>query len=326
MQRPRPLALAPLLAPLLLLAGCGADRAEERQKLALHREFASKYFEEGQLLQAENQVDLGLEIDSSDDKLRLMKAWIRQKRGSPEDVLTAEALFREIVPAGDFRAMLGLGQALERKGVMYWESAGPVERGERETRAADPAKRGEELRKLAQAAWKDSIRWYEATLEAKPGYLEAVNGLQRVCGLIGDLDKSLEWSNELLEQGSRETDFWRAELARPDLRAVEEQEYRKLLGASAKLLIETHLAASTTLVQLGRGDEALPHLDSAAALDPERAEIYSRRAQLHKDAGRLSEAREDIQRFLRLSMLPVEHPDMRRAYDLLEECELARQR
>lgn len=319
------LALLALLSSTALCA-CNSDAAEERQKLALHHEFARKYFDNGQLAMAETQVDMGLAIDSKDDKLRLMKAWIRQKRGAPEDVLMAEKLFRDLARDGDYRATLGLGQALERKGVMYFEAAGPVERGERETRAADPARRGEELRALAKSAWKDSVRWYETTLEKKPNYLEAVNGLQRVCALLGDLDRSLEWSNMLLTQGAREMDFWREELKRPDLRAVEEEECRKLLAASTTLLSETHLAASTSLVQLGRADEALPHLDSAAALEPERAEIYSRRAQLHKDAGRLAEAREDIQRFLRLSMLPVEHPDMRRAYDLLQECEVARTR
>jgi Tfp pilus assembly protein PilF len=318
--------LALVLASSAALCACSSDKAEERQKLALHHEFARKYFDNGQLALAETQVDMGLEIDASDEKLRLMKAWILQKRDRPEDVLAAEKMFRELVRKGDFRATLGLGQALERKGVMYWSAAGPVERGERETRAADPARRGEELRGLAKGAWKESVRWYDATLEKKPGYLEAVNGLQRVCALLGDLDKSLEWSNMLLTQGAREMDFWREELKRPDLTAVEEEECRKLLAASSKLMSETHLAASTSLVQLGRAAEALPHLDSAAALEPERAEIYSRRAQLHKDAGRIPEAREDIQRFLKLSMLPVEHPDMRRAYDLLQECDVALRR
>ena len=312
-----------LCAALLACACQSSDEADPDQKIAMHREFGRKYFENGQLVLAEQQVDLGLSIDADDAKLRLMKAWIRQKRGLPEDVLLAESLFRDLVGDGDYRALLGLGQALERKGVLYWESAGPVERGERETKAADPKKRAAQMRIEAGEYWRESVDWYEKTLAKKSGEIQAVNGLQRVWVLLGDLEQSLRWSNALLEQSEREIEFWRTELQRVDLRAAEEDEFRRLLSSSAKLLVETHLAASTSLVKLGRAEEALPHLDQALALEPARAEIFSRRAQLHREVGRLREARDDIQQFLKLSTLAVDHPDMRKAFDLLAECEVA---
>ena len=307
----------------LLVSACqSTDAAEQQQQLTLHREFARKYFENNQLVLAEQQADLGLEIESDDPQLRLMKAWIRQKRGGAEDVLLAERLFRDLVDDGDYRATLGLGQALERKGVLYWESAASVERGERPTKSSDPVARAEEMRQEARDFWHESVEWYEETLALKSGELQAVNGLQRVWALIGDLEQSLHWSNALLEQSEREIEYWRAELQRPDLRAVEEDECRRLLNASTALMVETHLVASTSLVQLGRRQEALPHLDRAIELAPDRAGSYSRRAQLNHDFGNVRAARADLEQFLRLSTLPVDHPDMRRAFDLLADCEV----
>ena len=63
------LALTPLVAP-----ACKTDEGgvTDEQRIALHREFARKYFDAGEFAQAENQVNLGLEIDSDDQGLLLL--------------------------------------------------------------------------------------------------------------------------------------------------------------------------------------------------------------------------------------------------------------
>ena len=313
-----------LLAASTLLGACSSTSGPDpEQQLKLHREFAQTYYEAGQYEQAAQQIELGLEIEPGDDGLLLMMAWIHIKRGTPDDIGAAEKLFRDLARGGDFRATLGLGEALERKGVAYWESAAAVESGQRTTTAADPTKRAVEMRKQAEKDWVESVKWYERTLELKAGSIQAINGLQRVWALRGDLQQSLKWSETLLAQSEKEVGFWRTELERPDLSAKEEAEYRRLLRGSAALLAETHLQASTSLVQLGRKADAIPHLDAALELVPEQADIYSRRAQLNHELGRMREARDDVQQFIRRSALPVEHPDMQRALDLLAECEQA---
>ena len=325
--RPQPAMQIKLIALVLatsIVASCNStpNGPDPEQQLKLHREFAQTYFETNQLAQAEQQADLGLAIEPKDDALLLIKAWTHQKRGTTDDVLFAEKLFRDLGDE-DYRATLGLAEALERKGVLYWESATAVDSGARATNAADPAKRAQELREDAQGFWAESSAAYDRTLELKSGSIQAMNGLQRVWALRGDLAKSLEWSEALLAQSAKEVAFWRSELKRADLRANEEADFRRMLAGSARLLVETHLQASTALVGLGRKEDALPHLDSALELAPDKADVYCRRAQLQHGLGRFAQARDDLKLFLKLSSLPIEHPTMHRALNLLAECERA---
>jgi len=315
-----------IVAALFSLAACsstdegGLSKADQ---LNLHVEYAKKFFSDGQYAQAEQQADLGLALSRKDHELLLIKGWVRIKRGRTDDVLMAERIFRDIDSSDDYRAHIGLGEALERKGVLYWESAKAVESGERATNAADPAKRAKELRVDAERFWAESEALYKRALESKSSAIQAINGLQRVAALRGDHEQALAWSERLLETSQQELAFWRKDLQRPNLNADDENAIRRLLNGGEQLVLETHLQASTMLVKLGRKAEGVAHLDAATELAPDRAEIYSRRAQLLHELGDHQRARADIQAFLKLSKLPVDHPDVQRALDLLTECEVA---
>jgi tetratricopeptide (TPR) repeat protein len=314
------------LTALLLLASCSSTDEtglSKTERLNLHREYAMKFFSTGEYAQAERQADLGLDLDRYEPELLLIKGWVHIKRGKTDNVLYAERVFRDLVKNGDYRARIGLGEALERKGVLFWNSADAVESGDRATPASDPAKRAEELRRDAKKMWQESRSQYEQALEKKPDAVQAINGLQRVSALQGDHAAALTWSLQLLELSRSELDYWRAELKRPNLVAAQEEETRRYIAGGEKLVLETHLQASGLLVTLGRKDEALAQLDSALALAPGRAEIYSRRAQLHRDLGYHERARADIEQFLKRSTLELNHPDVQRALDLLSECEVA---
>ncbi|MBM3986584.1 MAG: hypothetical protein FJ294_01330 [Planctomycetes bacterium] len=312
------LAFVPLLAP-----ACKTDEGgvTDEQRITLHREFARKYYDAGEFAQAEHQVNLGLELDDQDQGLLLMKAWMRLRAGGRDDLFVAEKLFREQARAKDYRALLGLAETRERQGVLYRESAESIESGQSATRATDPKKRGLELRHDAAAAWKEARTNYLAVLEARPSEVPALNGLQRVCALEGDLEGSLGWSRKLLEVAGVEIEFWKSDLQRANLSALEEGELRRRLQASSRLLAATHVSAATTLLALDRKGAAAEELTAALELDSSRAEVYSRRAQLYVDLGQLREAREDLQQFIKLSTLGLEHPDMKRAADMLVECQ-----
>lgn len=319
-MNPRPPIPALVLGALLLaLPSCRSDgpRIDRDQQLAMHREFALRYYDEGDLLRAEDQVDRALELEPRDQQLLLMKGWIRQRRGTPEDVFVAEGVFRDLAPKKDYRALLGLAESLERKGVLFHESAEAVASGRRETAASDPTRRATELHGQADAAWKESVQWYERTLEKKPGELQAINGLQRVHGLLGNLDRSLSWSERLLEQSKAEVDFWEAQLKRPELSASEEHRLRGLQQTSRELQVETHLQASTLLKKLDRPAEALAHVEEALLIEPDQPSTHARRAQLLHQLGRNADAVASLETYLRLSDEAFDHPDVARALDLL---------
>jgi tetratricopeptide (TPR) repeat protein len=317
-----PLLLAAALGGLLPACSWGdPNQPDPEQQLQMHREFALRYFDQGDLNRAEQQVDKGLEVEEDDHQLLLMKGWIRQRRGTATDLLVAERIFREIRDEEDFRVELGLGEALERKGVLYREASEAVASGERFTESPDPQARAEELAQQAEDAWAEALECYQEALRIKPGEFQAMNGLQRVLALRGEYEESLRWAEELVSASRVEMDFWRERLRRPELSAAEEARLRELLSGSTDLQVATHMTAATLLVALGRPEEALRHLDGAAVLEPERAEIHSRRAQLLARLDRPEEAVLAIQEFLRTSELPYEHPDVQRAYDLMAECE-----
>ena len=259
-----------------------------------------------------------------------MKGWIRQRRGTAEDLFVAEEVFRELAPKRDYRALLGLGQSLERQGVLFRESAEAVGRGERlpaGARRGDPAARTEtrvrELERRADEAWTESVAWYERTLEQKPGELQAINGLQRVHALAGRPEESLAWAERLLEQSRAEVEFWEAQLERPELSSSEERRLRNLRRGSRELQAATHLQASTLLVGVGREAAALTHLDEAIALDAEDPEVHSRRAQLLHALDRREEAVASLEDYLRLSEEGFDHPDIARAMELLADWKAA---
>jgi tetratricopeptide (TPR) repeat protein len=319
---------ATALVLALGFAACQSDehKPDPKKVLELHREMALRYFDQGDLLRCEDQVSKGLDIAPKDVQLKLMLGWCRQRRGTKDDILVAERVFRDLAPSKDYRALLGLGESLERKGVLYSEAAAAIERGEVQPDKADPAELAAQRRREARTFWEESVGCYKRTLDARPDEPQAINGLQRTWALLGNDEESLKWSAALLTTTTEEIKFWKKQLEAKDLTSRDEERYRNNKQGAERLQVETNLTASTLLRRLGRKSEAVSHLDQALALAPSRADIYSRRAELLYDLARYDEAIANVDEFLRLSKLAFEHPDIRRAYQLRSDCESALKR
>ncbi len=306
------------LAPACTITPKGPDPVK---LLEMYREQALGYYEAGQLPQAEDQIRKGLDLSPQDDQLKLMLGWCRQRRGTRDDLKVAENVFRDLAPRKDYRALLGLAECLERKGVLYTESAKSIESGKVETEAADPKKRVQELNDDAKKFWMEALTHYQGVLALKPTENQAMNGLHRTYALLGMIEDSLEWAEKLLAQADGELEFWKQQLKRTDLRADEEVRLRGRMGDTRELMIATHFAAASLLVKLSRKTEAAGHLDAVVLLAPDTAAAYSRRAQLLFDLGRFEEARANLDDFLRLTDLPFEHADVQRAFQTKVECD-----
>lgn len=313
------LALTVVLAP-----GCNGNKPkppDPQKMLEMHREQALGYYEQGSLPQAEDQIRRGLEIAPDDEQLKLMLGWCRQRGGSREDLDVAERVFRDLLPRKDYRAVLGLAECLERKGVLYRESAENIASGKRSTDATDPKERSVELLAKATELWNEALIHYQAVLAAKPSESQAMNGLQRTFALLGRSEDSLLWGEKLLTQTAAEAEFWNKQLKRTDLRADEEARVRGRLMSATDLTVATHFSSASLLMSLGRKAEAVAHLDQIVLLAPNEAGAYSRRAQLLFDLGRYEEARANLDDYLRLSGLDFDHPDVQRAYQLQADCD-----
>jgi len=312
------------LAVVALSFSCESSQPkppDPEQMLELHREQALGYYEAGALPQAEDQIRKGLDIDPKDDQLKLMLGWVRQRRGGRDDLDVAERVFRDLAPRKDYRALLGLGECLERKGKLYSEAADEIAVGKRATDATDPQKRAQELLRDAKKFWTEALTHYQAVLALRPSEGQAMNGLQRTYALLGQPEPSVEWADKLLTQSAAEIQVWEKQLKRTDLQASEEARYRKRLIETRELCVATHFSAANLLRKLGRKAEAIAHLDSLVLLDPEQSTAYSNRAQILFELGRYEEARANLDEFLRLSSLPFDHPDTQFALKMQLECE-----
>ncbi|MCK6446367.1 MAG: tetratricopeptide repeat protein [Planctomycetes bacterium] len=316
----------PLFLALSLLSACASDgekRVDPEKQLELHRELALRFYDLDDMSRAEDQAIKGLELEPDDVQLRLLLGWVCQRRGTSRDIFAAEKIFRELEGADDYRAVLGLGVALERKGVLYDEAADAVGSGERVTDAKDPQRRVAELRELARDAWTESEACYRRVVEKKDGEAQALNGLARVLALQRRWDESLQWNRKLLAQCEEELRVWSAQLERPDLSVEEERRLRDLRSGTEKLVLAVTQEAAILYRTLGRRDEELAALEQALLYAPDLPEIHSRRGQALAELGRPTEAIASLENFLKLSTLEFEHPDIQRAYELIAECKRA---
>ena len=319
---PRSLLLGAL--PLLLAACSSTPSLSTEQKQTLverYTDTAQEYLKMGELDRAEGQAMKGLELDPQNEKCKLIRAWALQKRGTTQDIIVAERIFREILSGGDFRTTLGLAECLERKGIAFDEAARDIESGKRVTEAPDPKERAKSLRAERDRAWKESIERYEETLAQHQDDVDALNGGLRVTSLMGRLEDSLVFAGRLVTTIRPTREFWEKQILRPEITVEDERLYRQRIRYLRDLEITTRIQASIVLHELKRDEKALEQLDVAVALDSERGDLYGRRAELQRALGHPELAIAEIDKFLRLSQESYDHPDVKRAWILRKKCE-----
>jgi tetratricopeptide (TPR) repeat protein len=311
----------------LALGACSSEHEltdEQKQKLVdNYAEQAEQYLQMGELDRAQGQTEKGLGIDPQNFRLKLIRGLTLQKRGKTDDILKAEAAFREILDSGDFRVSLGLALSLERKGVALSEASRDFESGKRVSDAPDPKKLADDLEKEAVRSWTEAVQRYTETLSAHSGDTDAMNGLVRTTALLGRDAESLSWADQLLEACQSDRTFWEQRLSRPSISVPEESYFRHLIKQITDIQVATHIHAATMLHKLNRDAEAIDHLNAALELNPEHAELYSRRAELNHDLKHDDQAIKDIDTYLRLSSQPFDHPDVKKAWRLRQDCEAA---
>ena len=328
-MRIRNTSLAPIslgaLCALLPLTACQSNETEfdPEKQLELYMTTATYLYQDESLIRAQDQAVKALEIEPENRPMRRMIGWIRLRMGTIEDVLIAEEFFRDLYEDGDEDApvLLGLATAQERIGIANDEASRAIISGERYTDHPDPEERAAELADEARRLWSESLANYQRVLDSTTQKSNALNGLLRVSALTGDYEASLNHGRNLLEISRSELEGWSSTLHSSELTETEERVARESVRATTDLLIETHLFRTSILHRLGRTGDALDDVEAAIILDATRADLYSTRAQLNSEVGLFAEAIEDLDKFLRLSTHPFEHPDVRRAYDLRAFCE-----
>jgi tetratricopeptide (TPR) repeat protein len=313
-----------ILTLLACASACESSGITSEQKGKLIEGFtetATQYYTMGEYDRANAQCIKGLELDPGNEKLLLVQAWSLQKRGTTPDIAAAERIFRDLQSSGDFRAVLGLGEALERRGLAFAEGAEQIRSGKRVTDAPDPQKRVEDYEAAAKKAWEESLAQYLKAREMNQESTDCLNGLLRVEMLRGNNKEALSWAELLISTAQGTLDYWNEQLTRTGLSSSDESQFRGNSRSLTTMVAKAHLTSADLCMTLNREEDALAHLDAALELDPDRAAIYSRKAQVEKELGRYAEAVRDIDKFIGLSKQDADHPDIQRAWRLRKECE-----
>jgi tetratricopeptide (TPR) repeat protein len=321
----RPLLFA---ATLLLAVGTSCSSTDERdpeELFTLYRESAFYYWQAEDFVRAEAQLNRALEIHDDDLSCNLIMGNIELLKGKTPDLLSAEKRFRSLEQQDDYRVQLGLAQALERLGMAYEDAAIAIAKGDRKTQAPDPAARVDELRKMSATAWTQSIASYQKVLSTKTNLADAINGMQRVLALQGDIEGALVWTNRLIDSVEVDLTYYRSRLERTDITAAEEANIRTRMENSNSLGQQTYLFGASLLHELNRPEAELEYLTRAIEIQPDSPKTWSRRAQAEMSLNLYVEAQHSLDQFLSLSQDPFESPDVQRAYELREKCERALQ-
>jgi tetratricopeptide (TPR) repeat protein len=97
----------------------------------------------------------------------------------------------------------------------------------------------------------------------------------------------------------------------------------RAIAANQDLEVQVRLHVSSMHHRAGRKRAALEELDRVIEIDPDVAELYSRRGQLYYDLGEYGRAKDSVQRYLQLTDAAFEDTNVRRAYELITKCDAA---
>jgi tetratricopeptide (TPR) repeat protein len=326
-QRHLPTFLATGLLGLVLLGSCNSgslSREERAHQVEIHIDSAALNLSMGDYKRAESQALKGLALDDENFLLTLYLGRALLNKGTFDDIRLAEYTLEKLPVDEDFRVPLSLGEVLERKGLAYEQAADGVESGERYTPEPDPVARAKELRAEANTAYGRSLQLFDKALDLQPADTEVLNGLVRVTALLGRFEDSLAWCQAVVNITTSDRLFWRRQLERPEISPHEEQRMWNNVQKLRKLEQAVHMHAAAVLNnELDRPSDAVAELDAIIAFDPEIARVHSQRAQLLVKLERYEEAIASLDNFLRLAGLEFEHPDIRRAYRIREDCAAA---
>jgi len=292
-----------------------------KEQLGLYLENAAYYIELGDLDRAQFQAEKGLELDPENERFQLIRVRTNLMRGDAQSIETALVELERKPDLKDWRWQMTLGEVLERKGVLYDEAARGVRDGQRATKAADPLARASELQAEAQAFWRRARVHFERALPQRTGEPEILNGLVRTSALLNDFETSLTWSEELLKSIAEAQYLSRSQLEAPDITADREKKLRGAQRKNREFELQVRLHRATLLRNVGRGADAVREIDAVIELDPRLAQPHSLRGQLFFELGEFVKARASLARFLQETDLPFDDPQVRRAFDLQDECD-----
>lgn len=329
---PRARLVAGLLVAALSLGACSSTSDRDNslgltteEYLGLYLENAIYYIELGDMDRAIGQATKALELDPDNERFLLIFGRCHLFRGEKDSIQMAIDVFEGMDKQDDFRVQMSWAAAVERKGVIYDETAEALRTGRRSTDAKDPIARAEELGAEAVGYWQEAKARFKRSIELRSGEPEAINGLVRTTALLGEFEESIMWAGELIDAVRASQGLVSQQMDAIDLSANRESKLFRDRRSNRELEISARLHIATLERRLGRLAKSSEQFEAISALDPEFVEAYSLNAQVLFELGEYRKAKESINRFIQMKARTVKYddPNVMKAYDLSERCDQA---
>ena len=339
MKKSNTLALLLLLLPSCALPFAGLDE-EQQKKVDLFTENAESYLLDKKIMQAQSQIDQGLEIDPGNYYLSLYKGWAELLRGpeQAEYYIAAADTLSDVVDMrsesnNDYRAYLFLGQAQLGLAESYRKEAnflsqkvedGNLDAASKSKLTADVEKNRKKAEKAllaSEATFRTLLRTGESDLQARR-FLFLVEA-QKVVGKTGEAKKqqirsALAFGSKFLEEAEKRRktyldQSWRA------LNSEVESMSRQRRYYFEDIVKETNSLLASLYERDGQIDKAIACLSQNIKLDPKSPQDRFARGRLLNEQGKYGQAKTDLDLFLRLTRLPFHSPAVSQANAMLRK-------
>jgi tetratricopeptide (TPR) repeat protein len=311
-------------AVLASASACASDgpKIDPEVTRQIHVRAALDHYDLGEMDRAIDQAQRALAFDEDDRTMQLLVGWCYLRKGATRDLLEAERIFigLEKKYPDERRAKLGAAKVSERLAIVHRESADDIDAGRSLPISRDPAEEVERLRKESARLFEAAESRYRGLVSDEQENLEALNGLVRVCTLNGRNEEALDHLGVLIAALDEQRIFYADQLKKRVLESADEASLRNFERTTTRLLLDARQLAANLHHAVGRPNLALGHLDAALEIEPlRRPELYAQRAQVQLALGNPARALEDLETFIARSSLPVDHPDVQRAWALRRE-------
>jgi hypothetical protein len=329
----------PALFAVVMATSCSNFSSPERDRLADDfYDNAHTYYRGNDFLRSNDQIARGLEVAPDHYKLNQLHGKVLLQRARSDRRFYAQALevfekVRRLRYDHDYELTLDLAQAQHGLYLVHrrrWrqlrsDSLAPglsaAERREKRAKA-------DENHKLALAHMRAAAREYQSLIDAKDlGQFPAMERL-----FLLEIDEALGFEGATRAAQLRKAAALGADyLAKNGYRqkhyqvmiditgdAAQEHEGQRRLKALRKRETDFRATYARVLFELQDWKEEAVQHDRILDLDPSNASAYFNRALCRAKLGRKSDAKRDLEHFLRLTKKPFESKEVRQAHALQE--------
>ena len=328
------------LVAVAIAASCGSFSSPERTKLA--NDFydnAHTYYRGRDYRRSTDQITRGLEVDPDHYKLNQLqgKVLLQQARSNQELFTQALEVFQRVRGLrGDHDYELTLDIAQAQQGLYFLHRrkakqlrAESLASGLSATERTHKLAKADENRKLALDHMNEAAREYKALIDAKDlGVFPAMERLflleiDRAYDLEGEartqqLRRAAKIGEKYLEQNDYRQKHYKV-MVDITSNALQEREGRRRVREFRRREVAFRREYGRVLFELEDWKAAAKELDRILDVVPTSADDYLSRARCRAKLGQTTEAKRDIEHFLRLTKKPFESREVREAHALQSE-------